>query len=527
MNLFPIVLTGQNLFDQAWTQGDLYSIQPIVNALGTFAGWVISIVGFGIVVFSILKNALSGLYVINPAIWDKVDELKNQVEQGVRNGTQGGNQAVAKLGGLAAFVLSYLPNLRALTDFADEQDVNSINKKQYFAKSIPLLVAQIFIGMLIFQGYPAQIASWIGDGATYTVGAIMDNIDPVEFVTGVSDSLVAYKLATDGSQDPLEQNINKMTSKMMTIVKTKYSDMGPDPAQETAYEIENMLLAAFQGDVVFENVLGAAEGYRVDINTTSQNSMPVISKSYSQIGSSGVYVAQATNGTYSFKYWVSGSSLHTGSTKVGSSDYFVWTVTATPEAISNVSRSELIVFTTVGNSTVTKEGTTMTINKLTVGNSTNDLKGTLGKSITVDVVDTNGDIIATLNAVLTGAGSVTQTSNVAPRLQFSSSEASKFTGFNNTGKFNGKDIAYLRLNLVGSWAKPFTTGATTTSVSISEIRIVPSVKYKSANGNSDKETFAIAAWEDISGSTVVGTSITDANITKALNSKSMTDYKGN
>ncbi|MBR3600621.1 MAG: hypothetical protein IKL53_12225, partial [Lachnospiraceae bacterium] len=95
MRLSFATATSQNLFDKAWTEGNLYEIQPVVNVLGTFACWVISIVGFGIVIFSILKNAFSGLYVVNPAFWDKVSDVKAQAVTGAQktigDATKGGN----------------------------------------------------------------------------------------------------------------------------------------------------------------------------------------------------------------------------------------------------------------------------------------------------------------------------------------------------------------------------------------------------------------------------------------------------
>lgn len=54
-----------DLFAPEWTTGNLFEIQGVVNILGGLAVIVISVVGFGIVIFSILKNAISGLYVVN------------------------------------------------------------------------------------------------------------------------------------------------------------------------------------------------------------------------------------------------------------------------------------------------------------------------------------------------------------------------------------------------------------------------------------------------------------------------------
>ena len=205
MLLTATVNAGQDLFSKAWTEGNLYRIQGLVSKLGSFAGTVISIVGFGIVIFSILKNAMSGLYVVNPTFWDKVDDIKSQAIAGMQ-GTIGelagsvrgnGNYAAQKVGGIFTFMLGLIPNIKALTDFDDGAPVD---KKQYFMKSIPLLIAQIFIGMMIFFGYPAKIAEWIGSGATYAVAAVINNVDPIEVVQGINQKFTIYNLSNDGSQ---------------------------------------------------------------------------------------------------------------------------------------------------------------------------------------------------------------------------------------------------------------------------------------------------------------------------------------
>ena len=175
---------GQDLFSKAWTEGNLYEIQGFVSKLGSFACMLISIVGFGIVIFSILKNAMSGLYVVNPTFWDRVDDIKQQAISGMQSTIQEaagsvngkGNYAAQKVGGIFTFLLGLIPNIKALTDFDDGVPVD---KKQYFMKSIPLLIAQIFIGMMIFFGYPAKIAEWLGNGATYAIAAVIKNVDQI------------------------------------------------------------------------------------------------------------------------------------------------------------------------------------------------------------------------------------------------------------------------------------------------------------------------------------------------------------
>lgn len=483
---------GKDLFSEAWTEGNLYSINGIVEKLGTFSCWVISIVGFGIVIFSILKNAMSGLYVVNPNFWDKVDAVKSQAVSGVSGTIQqatGGNAAAQKLGGLFIFLLGLIPNIRALTDFDDGAPVD---KKQYFMKSIPLLVAQIFIGMLIFFGYPAKIANWIGSGATYALSAVINNVDPVQVVSKVSDSFTVYNLSTDGSQDPWEQNINKMTSEMISSMATKYNDMDKSNVQNVAYVIEQKLLAAFDNDNT-RKVLGANEGYVYSISATIQTSPAQVSSSYSDIGN-GVMQAQATNGTFSYKYWIQSSSILTSehTTKLGADDYMVWSITATPVAVANISTANLIICGGIGTVPTASTGSfTLPINGITVGDQASDVKGTLGRVVTVSAVDNSGTVIATFNATLQTA-SVQQSSGANPLLSFSSSDRTRLDEAMKNGTFS-----HLKVSLVGDWSKTVQSsdGKSSTTVRVTEFRLKAGVSTAS---------YLLSTWSDVNEATNTG-----------------------
>lgn len=503
--LSATVNAGQDLFSEAWTEGNLYQIQGLVSKLGSFCGTVISIVGFGIVIFSILKNAMSGLYVVNPTFWDKVDEIKAQAITGMQGtvndlvGRSNGNFAAQKVGGIFTFLLGLIPNIKALTDFDDGAPVD---KKQYFMKSIPLLVAQIFIGMLIFFGYPAKIAQWIGNGATYAVAAVINNVDPIEVVQGVSQKFTIYNLSTDGSQVPIEQTINKMTSDMIPVVATKYNDMQKQPTQETALALESALISNFSIDDIVSKVLGAREGYNITISATGQSNTPTISQGYQKMGNSDVYYAQATNGTYSFKYWVQGSTLPTGSQKVGANDYFVWTVQATPVAVSNTSTANLIIFSGISTSGVTKNSTTSyTINGIKLGNGDGDLKGTAGNNVTVEFINkTTGDTEKSFTAKLDTA-SVTQTSGATPVLTFSSTARDEVNKLLTT--------CYARVNLTGSWSYDVKEDSKSISLKVTELRL------SSGGTTGAGATGALSTWTDVDMTTTVGVPITYSMTTKS------------
>ena len=510
--MFGILLTatgaGQDLFSEAWTEGNLYQISDIVSALGSFCCTIISIVGFGIVIFSILKNAMSGLYVVNPTFWDKVDDIKAQAVNGVSGtvnelvGKTNGNYAAQKVGGLFTFLLGLIPNIKALTDFDDGVPVD---KKQYFMKSIPLLIAQIFIGMLIFFGYPAKIAEWIGNGATYAVSAIINNVDPVEVVANASEKFTVYNLATDGSQLPLEQVVNKMASEAVSVVKTRYSDIKKQPMQETAYDIENQLLSAFtEADSVVSMVLGASEGYNISVTSTAQSSVPTVSSAYRPTNpGSSVYYAQATNGTYSFKFWIQCQSLPTGVPDVASTDYLVWTVTATPTAVSNTSTANLIACAGIKAQATAATGAStasFTIQGVQFGKDNGCIQGTLGQNCTVEAVDkTDGTVKYTWTAKIESA-SVSSSASTAVLTFAQSEKINVANALNTKTDANPNGNCYLRVTLPGSWSYSVTNTSnnSTLTLRVSELRLVK---------DGSKLTGLLSTWTDIDSATCEGKAI--------------------
>ena len=491
--------TATDLFSSEWTIGNLYEVQGLVNILGHIAVVVISAVGFGIVIFSILKNAISGLYVVNPPFWDRVDELKKDAVEGTKGligDTIGksNNIAAKKLGGALTTLLGYIPNIKALTDF-DDSDGEVVDKKQYFIKSIPLLVAQIFIGMLIFMGYPTKIANWVGSGGTYVLDSIINNVDPVETVQKISDNIVVYSLASDGSTDPYEINVNRFTREVFRTVQSKYSDMKKVSAQNVALTIEQMIDADFNQENI-QDVLGVSEGYNVTCSAIYQTVVPQASSGFNSI-SDHLYASQGSNGTISYRWFVNGADLNTGSVNESSADWFVLSVTCTPEAVSNNSAASLIVFAGIQSAVIdqTTAQIKVPVTGLTIGEgqANNEIKGTLGKQVIVDIVSTDGQIVKSLQASMQSA-SVMSTAGMAPTLYFSSGDKDTLNEYNNGGY-------YFKVNLTGTWTKDVKDGTATTTLRIQELRLVP--------GNSNV-TYALSTWTDVDAKTTEGKQISSA-----------------
>lgn len=484
-----------DLFAPEWTTGNLFEIQGVVNVLGYIAVIVISVVGFGIVIFSILKNAISGLYVVNPPFWDRVDELKNDAVEGAKglvNDTIGksNNVAAKKLGGMLTTLLGFIPNIKALTDF-DDSDGQVVDKKQYFIKSIPLLVCHIFIGALIFLGYPTKIATWFGNAGTYAIDAFLNNVDPVETIQRISDGIIVYDLTTDGTGDPFEQAINDATRAIHKNVVTKYTDMGKQPAQSAALEIEQKLLAAFDNDQI-KNVLGNEEGYQITTSCITSTVTPATSSSFTDINGDGrLFMAQASNGEITYRYWMNGTDIQTGSTMVQANDWFVLTMTATPIALTNVSSAGLIVFGGIDINNATVSGTnkaTATVKVpivgLVFGDGSTEIKGSLGRQLVIDAVNSDGSAYQSFQATLSSA-SAGQKSGISASLYFSTTDMERLK------KTEGEAI-YYKVNLTGSWSQDIIGNNSTTTLRIQELRLKPGTSSPS---------YALSSWTDVDAKT--------------------------
>lgn len=486
---------GQDLFNEAWTKGDLNAISDIVGVLGNVAMSIISFVGFAIVVFSILKNALSGLYVVNPQLWDQVDELK-KAGTNLAEKAKSGNVAVQKLGAVSAFILSALPNVKDLTDFADPKNGEGSgekvipDKKQYFMKAIPLLVVQIFIGMLIFFGYPSKIANWIGTGATYAIDVVIDNADPVTLIQSVSDSFVNIKLATDGSNDPWENAINKATREMVSVVNTQYNDILKESLQTVAYEIESNLQGKLGEQTIRDHL--ASNAFQTSITATYYPNLPKLSDSYKPISGTDYTLTSstATNGEITYMYYIAVDSLSHGSQKTKATDYLVWRIKCTPVAITNSTTSNIVVY---GGSAAAKsiQGyDQISLGNISYGTAEGAINGSLG-TCSVILLDASGNELANTSGKLERVGGVT-----------GKSDKIKLVLSKDTIK-NANGVAYMLIYPNSSFTvTEVGTDKITYTYNLSHLK----VKY---NAEGTSVTYALTSWLDYSEGDESGTTIKD------------------
>ncbi len=393
--LSPFVLAAgsQNLFDEDYTTGNLYQIEWLTKNLGTLACWIISAVGFGIVIFSILKNALSGLYVVNPNIWEKVDDIKKQLTD--KGGKISNNDQINKIGGVLSFVLGLLPNVKALTDFEDGDD---IDKKQYFMKSLPVCVAQIFIGMFIFFGYPSKIANWIGSAGTEVLDMVISNVDPVQFVSSMTTKMVTVKFGTDGSSNPLDMNVNEAAKQTYQAAAALASDISKDSRQVLAYNCESWLLEKCSS---VSSILGAEQGYNIRINAQYSRSEPRFAGNWKD-AAPGVKMNDPGDGRITYRMYQSIDTLLGAttdsriSTKTTANDYVLVTFECVPVALEAMGANSVTIYGKFGTSTF-NEGkkllqipincSPITYNGDSPSENTMSLYGIAGRSCSVSFID--------------------------------------------------------------------------------------------------------------------------------------------
>lgn len=246
-----------DLLNLEWFSGDINSrIAPLFQLLGTGASWVISIVGFAIVWSSILKNSSAGLYAVNTKFWDRVDEVKkakllgqnpinSEAAQRLNNGSS--NEVMQVLGSVGAVLLSFMPNVKAMTDFENE----TLDVKSYFMKAIPMMCVAIFVGIFIWLGYPARIAGKFGDFSTSAIDMVLINVDPVAWVETVPEKLAVLKFPqTDGAKDDVSKYENKIASaaanKVVGAITAK-GDMTKESKLATAAAIESWVIESCEG----------------------------------------------------------------------------------------------------------------------------------------------------------------------------------------------------------------------------------------------------------------------------------------
>lgn len=355
-----ILLTNNALFDEDFTVGQEGLIAGFKDNVGVIVCYIISAIGFIIVAAAIIKNALAGLYLAYPKLWDKVHTVRQQMEDGLKNQATGGEKWKKVTGSVMMILISALPDVKDATEFGEDENgqnskaTSSFEKKQWLLKAIPEFLALVMIGMLIFYGYPTKLANWVGETGRFALDAFFDNVDPVQLTKNVFDGLATYELATDSATSSSERNINGIVRSAVKQMYTRYSDMHQQPLQQTATLLEQDILADFGNVTDLATVLEEPDGMTVSYAVQLTATAPNINKAFQAVQSNAplngsMFTATSTSGVKQYKYYIKTSEYPTGSTKVGPTDYLLVTVNATPKSQTVVNAAQVTAHTSAFN----------------------------------------------------------------------------------------------------------------------------------------------------------------------------------
>lgn len=356
-------LMNNALFDEEYTVGQAGAIDWLRANVGTIICYAISAIGFLIVAAAIIRNALAGLYLAFPNMWDKVHDVRQAIEQGLTatgGGGSGGGEKFKKVAAsMGSVLLSMLPDVKDATDFADESEGGKpggeslkLKRKQWLTKSIPSFLALCMIGMAIYYGYPTKLANYVGETVRFGLDAIFENVDPVQAAKNIFEGINTYELATDSATNSLEKNVNALTRSAVKQVYTKYSDMQGQPLQETALEIETAILNVVGSCPELNEIMQEQGDYTVAFMAQLTATKPALSTSFDSVvvkdtankteeTIENLFVAKSTSGVKQYKFQMRAKDLSTGSQKVGDNDWILVTVNATPMSQSIVNSSSI------------------------------------------------------------------------------------------------------------------------------------------------------------------------------------------
>lgn len=229
-----------NLFNPAWTSGNLSAISPIVTVIGYIAMCVISIGGFFMVILPITRNVINGIVVVAPNLCDKIDQA-HKLKIGLGAGApEGGNQVQMFIGTGVTILLSFIPNFKALSDF----DEGVKDPKAYMLIAIPMMCVYIFIGVFIFYGYPAKVADKFAEAGTSFIDMALNNVDPAEWVEKIPTMLAKPDFGTKGATDQQSKNVYTASGALYRAVVSKHPEMTKDSRVTVSRAIESYISTA-------------------------------------------------------------------------------------------------------------------------------------------------------------------------------------------------------------------------------------------------------------------------------------------
>lgn len=216
-------------------EGAIDSIKWLTDWVDVGFGTAITVVAFLIISVAMLKNVLAGAYCAYPRFWDMVDAAHQEVAsvswvQQVRDTV---NIRTMNTGSFKSAVLRLLPNIKCATDFEGD----TVRPKAYFIRALPQMFLCIIIGAFIYNGYYRDAASKVVDFGSEMVSRVLLEVDPVAVFDQITGVVGRPVFASDDSQIPSQQLVNKLSTDSYSAIIGEYHDVSSAEAKRYLADI--------------------------------------------------------------------------------------------------------------------------------------------------------------------------------------------------------------------------------------------------------------------------------------------------
>lgn len=220
--------------------GAIDSVSWLTNWIDSGFGMVITIVAFLIILVAMFKNVLAAAYCAYPKFWDRVDAAHKEVESmgWIQQFKDTFMTKDVNSGSFSNAIMRILPNIKSFTDFEGD----TVRPKTYFIRAIPQMILCIVIGAFIYNGYYRDTAAKVVDFGSEMISRVLLEVDPIAVFDQFTGSAGRPVFASDGSEIPQQQLVNKIATTVYNAVIGEYNDIdGSDAKRALANTIEGKI----------------------------------------------------------------------------------------------------------------------------------------------------------------------------------------------------------------------------------------------------------------------------------------------
>lgn len=209
-------------------EGAISSIAIIQETFDKGFCMAISFVAFIMILVAMFRNVLAGAYCAFPKFWGKVDDAHKAVASTAwKDRFNPKNLQGISDDSLGNAIMRLVPNIKVLTDFED----NTVSPKSYWIRAIPQMLACIAIAAFIYNGFYRDTASIVVDFGSEMISRVVTEVDPVAVFDRFTGSVGRPDFASDDSEDPRIQLVNRIATSMYNNTISEYTDVGSKEAK--------------------------------------------------------------------------------------------------------------------------------------------------------------------------------------------------------------------------------------------------------------------------------------------------------